>query len=80
MEPAVSATLIQFEDRSSERTRDGVQALIHTAQALKELHAMGYAHRDLKPGNILRRPKHHDWTLIDFGCAARIGALPVCVR
>eukprot|EP00892_Ulva_mutabilis_P012598 jgi/Ulvmu1/9710/UM055_0048.1 len=48
------------------------QALSHSVRALASLHSMGYAHRDIKPGNILRRPKQHDWTLIDFGCAARI--------
>ena len=42
-------------------------------RALCKLHGFGYAHRDIKPGNILRRPKQHDWTLIDFGCTARIG-------
>lgn len=52
------------------------QALSHSVRALQKLHKAGYAHRDLKPGNVLRRPRLHDWTLIDFGCAARIGALP----
>ena len=42
-------------------------------RALRRLHDFGYAHRDIKPGNILRRPKQHDWTLIDFGCSAPIG-------
>ena len=27
-----------------------------------------------KPGNILWRPQHLEWTLIDFGCAAQTGA------
>jgi hypothetical protein len=26
-------------------------------------------------GNVLWRPKHLEWTLIDFGCAAQTGAL-----
>eukprot|EP00892_Ulva_mutabilis_P005912 jgi/Ulvmu1/3693/UM017_0110.1 len=50
------------------------QALSHAVRALRRLHDFGYAHRDIKPGNILRRPKQHDWTLIDFGCTAQIGS------
>jgi len=60
----------------SETFAGGVQAMSHSVRALKKLHSTGYAHRDIKPGNILRRPKQHDWTLIDFGCAAQIGATP----
>jgi hypothetical protein len=51
-----------------------LQVLCHIAERLKVLHAAGWAHLDLKPGNVLRRPEQHSWTLIDFGCAARIGA------
>lgn len=48
--------------------------LCHILARLQQLHTTGIAHRDLKPGNVLWRPKHHAWTLIDFGCAAEIGA------
>jgi serine/threonine protein kinase len=34
---------------------------------------VGYVHRDIKPGNIMWLPRQNRWTLIDFGCAARIG-------
>jgi eukaryotic-like serine/threonine-protein kinase len=39
-----------------------------------DLHAAGYVHRDLKPANIMWLPSQNRWTLIDFGCAACIGA------
>ena len=55
-----------------------VQALSHTVRALAKLHGFGYAHRDLKPGNILRLPNAHSWTLMDFGSAARTGVSPLC--
>lgn len=50
-----------------------MQVLDLSVKALAELHGVGYAHRDIKPGNILRRPDQNDWTLIDLGCAASIG-------
>lgn len=53
-----------------------VQVLSHICERVKTLHDAGVAHRDLKPGNVLWRPKHYSWTLIDFGCAAKIGAHP----
>jgi len=59
-----------------------VQALHHVAQRLLRMHKAGWAHLDLKPGNILRRPQKHAWTLIDFGCSASVGApsmLPRCM-
>lgn len=52
-----------------------LQVLCHVTTRLKLLHKEGLAHRDLKPGNVLWRPQHLEWTLIDFGCAAAIGAL-----
>jgi hypothetical protein len=51
-----------------------LQILGHVAERMRQLHSEGYVHRDLKPANILWRPRSYSWTLIDFGCAARIGA------
>jgi eukaryotic-like serine/threonine-protein kinase len=45
----------------------------HIAERLDDLHAAGYCHRDLKPGNVMWLPRKNRWTLIDFGCAAKLG-------
>ena len=37
------------------------------------MHAAGYVHRDLKPGNVMWLPRQNRWTIIDFGCVARAG-------
>ena len=50
-----------------------MQVLSHIAERLRDLHAAGYVHRDLKPGNIMWLPRKKRWTLIDFGCAACTG-------
>jgi eukaryotic-like serine/threonine-protein kinase len=38
------------------------------------MHEAGFVHRDLKPANVMWLPRENRWTIIDFGCAARIGA------
>jgi serine/threonine protein kinase len=38
------------------------------------MHEAGFVHRDLKPANVMWLPRENRWTVIDFGCAARIGA------
>jgi serine/threonine protein kinase len=50
-----------------------LQMILQLAVRLKELHALGYVHRDLKPGNVMWLPRENRWTVIDFGCVARIG-------
>ena len=44
-----------------------VQIIHHICECLSDLHSSGYAHRDLKPGNIMWLPSQNRWTLIDFG-------------
>ena len=45
----------------------------HLAMRMRDFHALGYVHRDLKPGNVMWLPRENRWTVIDFGCAARTG-------
>jgi serine/threonine protein kinase len=47
--------------------------LANIAKRLEAMHKAGYAHRDLKPANVMWLPRENQWTLIDFGCAARVG-------
>jgi serine/threonine protein kinase len=51
-----------------------VQVLGQVLKAVKELHGAGYAHRNIKPSNILRRLKQHDWVLFDFASSAPLSA------
>ena len=50
-----------------------MQMMHQLALRMKDFHALGYVHRDLKPGNVMWLPRENRWTVIDFGCAARTG-------
>jgi serine/threonine protein kinase len=50
-----------------------VQVIYHVALRLKALHEAGFAHRDVKPSNVMWLPRKNRWTVIDFGCAGKIG-------
>jgi serine/threonine-protein kinase len=53
---------------------DIVDTFIQAAQGLKAMHAMGYAHCDIKPNNILRND-HGLVKIIDFGQSCKIGTV-----
>ena len=43
------------------------------SKRLVDMHAAGFVHRDLKPANVMWLPRENRWTVIDFGCVARVG-------
>lgn len=51
-----------------------LQVLAVIAERISALHAAGFGHRNLKPDNVLYRPRDQTWRLIDFANAARLGA------
>jgi serine/threonine-protein kinase len=58
---------------------ESTNIFLQAAQGLKALHAMGYAHCDLKPNNILTNDKGQV-KVIDFGQACRIGTVKVRIQ
>lgn len=50
-----------------------VQVVHDVAGILKDMHAVGIVHRDVKPSHIVQHPKTQAWTLIDFSSAATLG-------
>lgn len=66
--------LNEWMSRAAPDVATTVFVLLHVAERLQQLHEAGWCHRDLKPANVLWRPKSNAWALVDFGCAARIGA------
>jgi eukaryotic-like serine/threonine-protein kinase len=53
---------------------DIVDTFIQAAQGLKAMHAMGYAHCDIKPNNIMRSESGHV-KVIDYGQSCKIGTV-----
>jgi serine/threonine protein kinase len=62
-----------------------VQVLGQVLQTLAALHDAGFAHRNIKPSNILQRVQQHDWMLFDFSASCPVGValfitLDVCMH
>ena len=56
-----------------------MQVLSNVSRRLADMHAAGFVHRDLKPANVMWLPRQNRWTVIDFGCVARVGEeAPLC--
>ena len=51
-----------------------LQVLSHTATRLRDIHAAGFVHCDIRPVHILLMSRQNRWTVIDFDKAAAIGA------
>ena len=56
-----------------------MQLISQMLRSVQALHWACYAHRNIKPSNILRRLKQHDWILTDFDSAAPLGATPLSI-
>ena len=51
-----------------------VQTISQVLSVLSALHKGGFAHRNIKPSNILQSCRQELWTLSDFAACAAIGA------
>jgi eukaryotic-like serine/threonine-protein kinase len=80
LKPAEAFLLMELVDgkpldvRLPSNMIDIVDTFIQAAQGLKAMHAMGYAHCDIKPNNILRNDQGVV-KIIDFGQSCKIGTV-----
>eukprot|EP00892_Ulva_mutabilis_P000965 jgi/Ulvmu1/1086/UM106_0002.1 len=67
-------SLHEWSERAVPDLFTSLAVLSNISKRLADMHEAGYAHRDVKPANIMWLPRQNRWTVIDFGCVARIGA------
>eukprot|EP00892_Ulva_mutabilis_P004148 jgi/Ulvmu1/2104/UM125_0008.1 len=66
-------SLQDWSNRAEPDLFTALAVLSNISQRLADMHDAGYVHRDLKPANVMWLPRENRWTVIDFGCVARIG-------
>eukprot|EP00892_Ulva_mutabilis_P006549 jgi/Ulvmu1/4266/UM194_0006.1 len=66
-------SLHDWSDRAEPDLFTSLAVLSNISKRLADMHEAGYVHRDLKPANVMWLPRANRWTVIDFGCVARIG-------
>eukprot|EP00892_Ulva_mutabilis_P011475 jgi/Ulvmu1/86/UM001_0089.1 len=68
-------SLHDWRDRAEPDLFTCLAVLSNISMRLADMHNAGYVHRDLKPANVMWLPHANRWTVIDFGCVARVGEL-----
>eukprot|EP00892_Ulva_mutabilis_P004151 jgi/Ulvmu1/2107/UM125_0011.1 len=68
-------SLHDWSERAEPDLFASLAVLSNISSRLADMHEAGYVHRDLKPANVMWLPRQNRWTVIDFGCVARIGEL-----
>eukprot|EP00892_Ulva_mutabilis_P010359 jgi/Ulvmu1/7696/UM038_0128.1 len=66
-------SLQDWSERAEPDLFTSLSVLSNISTRVADMHDAGYVHRDLKPANVMWLPRENRWTVIDFGCAARIG-------
>lgn len=66
-------SLKEWSRRQTPDFPTSLAVLIHVAQAIERVHAIGLVHRDLKPEHVLWSAIRNEWTLDGFGCTAPAG-------